>query len=155
LGIIKKANLTACGLLGIERSLFIEKPFILFIHPESQDLFYFHTQKVVETGATEICQLVLKRKDGTFFNAQLESMAPQVHGITAIRAILTDVTKRKQAESEREKLKTQLRHAQKMEALGVMTAGIAHDFSNMLAAIIGISELRRVTLPRGAGMSIT
>ena len=39
-GLVTRANLTACGLLGIERSLLIKKPFALFIHPESQDLFY-------------------------------------------------------------------------------------------------------------------
>ena len=41
-GLITRANLTACGLLGIERSLLVKKPFTLFVHPESQDLFYFH-----------------------------------------------------------------------------------------------------------------
>ena len=84
---------------------------------------------------------MLKRKDGTFFDAQLESIAAQISGTTAIRTILTDITERRQAESEREKLEAQLRQAQKMEALGTLSGGIAHDFNNMLAAIIGISEL--------------
>ena len=79
-GLVTRANLTACGLLGIERSLFIKKPFTLFIHPESQDLFYLHKQKVLETTTKQTCQLVLKRKDGTFFNARLESIAGHVKG---------------------------------------------------------------------------
>ena len=74
MGLITRANLTACGLLGIERSLLVKKPFTLFIHPDSQDLFYLHKQKVLETATTQICQFVLKRKDGTFFDAQLESV---------------------------------------------------------------------------------
>jgi PAS domain-containing protein len=49
MGLITRANLTATSLLGIERSLLVKTPFALFVHPESQDLFYFHTQKVGET----------------------------------------------------------------------------------------------------------
>ena len=97
-GLITRANLTACGLLGVERSLLLKKPFGRFICPESQDLFYSHTQKVLETTTAQACQLVLKRKDGTFFDAQLESVAAQVSGTAAMRTVLTDITELKQAE---------------------------------------------------------
>jgi PAS domain S-box-containing protein len=110
-GLITRANLTACGLLGIERSLFVRKHFALFIHLESQDPFYFHKRKVLETKTTQTCQLVLKRKDGTFFDAQLKSAAVQVDGQPAINSILTDITDRKRAEGEREQLESQLRQA--------------------------------------------
>ncbi|MGD0663127.1 MAG: ATP-binding protein [Syntrophorhabdales bacterium] len=150
MGLITRANLTACGLLGIERSFIVKNPFSLFIHPDSQDLFYLHKQKVMETKTTQICQLVLKRKHGTFFDAQLESVAAQVHGATAIRTILTDITERKQAESERKKLESQLCQAQKMEALGVTTGGIAHDFNNILAAIIGFAEMMANDAAKGS-----
>ena len=97
-GLVTRANLTACGLLGIERSLLVEKPFALFIHPESQDLFYLHKQKVLETTTTQTCQLVLKRKDGTFFDAQLESIVAHVDGQPVVNAIVTDITERTRAE---------------------------------------------------------
>jgi len=101
-GLVTRANLTVCGLLGVERSLVVEKPFSLFVHPGSQDLFHLHTQKAVETTTTQACQLVLMRKDGTLFDAELESIASQVNGQPAVHSILTDITGRKQAESERE-----------------------------------------------------
>ncbi len=134
-------NLTACGLLGVERRLLVRKPFALFVHPESQDLFYLHKRQVLEATTRQTCQLVLKRKDGTFFDAQLESIAAQVEGTPVIRTILTDITERKQAERERKLLESQLRQARKMEALGTLTGGIAHEFNNALAAIIGFTDL--------------
>ena len=55
--------------------------------------------------------------------------------------LIRDITQRKEAEQERDRLGSQLRHAQKMEAIGTLAGGIAHDFNNILGAIIGYSEL--------------
>ena len=55
-------------------------------------------------------------------------------------------------EAEKEELEEQLRHSQKMEAIGTLAGGVAHDFNNMLTAIIGFSTLLKMGLPEGDKM---
>ena len=66
--------------------------------------------------------------------------------LSHIVTIGADITRQKKTEE-------QLRHAQKMEAVGQLTGGIAHDFNNLLAIIIGNLELLTQDLPKGSSLT--
>ncbi len=72
-------------------------------------------------------------------DARLESYSED--GSLVIEGFTTDITERKRAEEERESLQAQLNQAQKMESVGRLAGGVAHDFNNMLGVIIGHAEL--------------
>jgi nitrogen-specific signal transduction histidine kinase/ActR/RegA family two-component response regulator len=64
--------------------------------------------------------------------------------------ILNDVRERKQAEDDKKKLEIQLRHAQKMESMGIVASRVAHNFRNILAGILANSQL---IMMRSEGLS--
>lgn len=57
-----------------------------------------------------------------------------------------DITERKQADEERSRLRAQTQHAQKLESLGLLAGGVAHDFNNNLTVILANAEMTRCDL---------
>jgi signal transduction histidine kinase/ActR/RegA family two-component response regulator len=80
-------------------------------------------------------------KDGRPVPFILTGIKFQAHGQLYLMGIGFDITERKRAEAEAEKLQAQLTQVQKMESVGRLAGGIAHDFNNMLGVILGYSEL--------------
>ncbi|HEX5739102.1 MAG TPA: ATP-binding protein [Hydrogenophaga sp.] len=71
-------------------------------------------------------------------------------GLRHVVFTFVDVTSLKQAQDQHRKLEQQLSQSQKMEALGTLAGGVAHDFNNILAAILGNAELARQDLEPGS-----
>jgi signal transduction histidine kinase/ActR/RegA family two-component response regulator len=72
-----------------------------------------------------------------------------------VAGLLTDITARREGEREQAEIADQLRHMQKLDALGQLTGGIAHDFNNILASVLGYAELGAMAVARaGSGASV-
>jgi len=89
----------------------------------------------------QMMELTSRRKNGEEFSLELSLAAVMLKGSWHAIGILRDITDRKHAQEEREKLLGQLNQAQKMESVGRLAGGVAHDFNNMLNVILEHAEL--------------
>lgn len=81
------------------------------------------------------------RKNGETFPAVVHTCPIIEDGKSVgLRGIIADISQVKKVEQEKEHLEDQLRHSQKMEAIGTLAGGIAHDFNNLLTGILGYAD---------------
>ncbi len=115
------------------------------IHPEDREQVLKANLDCIENRVESFAvEYRMQARDGSWrwILGRGRAVARDASG-RAIRLIGThqDITERKLAEQEREKLQAQLLQAQKMESVGILAGGIAHDFNNLLHAMRGNIEL--------------
>ncbi len=94
-----------------------------------------------ENGYCENLEAQFRKKDGSLTTALMSAGVISLQDEPHIISITRDISERLRAEEERKKLRDQLMQAQKMESVGRLAGGVAHDFNNMLMAIIGNTEM--------------
>jgi two-component system cell cycle sensor histidine kinase/response regulator CckA len=143
-GLIVEANLTFAAMLQVRRARgsLLGQPLTRFILPGDQEIFYLHRKPLFETGTPQVCELRMLRKDGSPFWARLEAAAAQdANGTVVCRVIVSDITEHRRSHDDKAKLQEQFNQAQKMESVGRLAGGVAHDLNNLLTPILGYGEL--------------
>ena len=98
-------------------------------------------KRVKESGSIKDEKIQFIAKSGKIRDVLCSTEIIALEGAEAMLSLLYDCTDMNKAEREKEKLQTQLQQSQKMESVGRLAGGVAHDYNNMLGVIIGHTEL--------------
>lgn len=117
------------------------------LHPDDYNNVASSIQESARTLQTFYCEFrVILPRQGLCWRWSQAQPERMPDGGTLWYGIISDITGRKLAEEEKAKLESQLQQAQKMESVGRLAGGVAHDFNNMLTVILGHAELGLIKL---------
>jgi two-component system cell cycle sensor histidine kinase/response regulator CckA len=105
-------------------------------------------EQVLLKGYSDVYEKEYRKKDGTIFPVELRTflLCNDAGESEGMWAIVRDISERKKAEQTQKTLEAQLHQAQKLETVGRLAGGVAHDFNNMLAIIFIAVEMIRNAL---------
>ncbi len=134
-------NETICRMLGYRREEILQMSPADLHPPQARAAVMHEFERILRGEIVGLQDFPLLRRDGSVFFADVETTLLELDHQACVLGIFTDITEHKRAEEEKEKLKAQLIQAQKMESVGRLAGGVAHDFNNMLGVILGHVEL--------------
>jgi PAS domain S-box-containing protein len=137
-GVLRFVNPQAVVLTGYSREELTTRPLLEFVHPEDRaQAEANHRRWLMGDLLSDEDEIRIVRKDGEVRWLHFKATGIIWNGTPATLNFYSDVTEARRAEEEKEKLKEQLFQAQKMESVGRLAGGVAHDFNNMLCVILG------------------
>jgi PAS domain S-box-containing protein len=140
-GQFKYVNRQYCEISGYAYAELVNKAYHLeLVHPDDRDAVRDNTNARLRGESDSIAyQFRMIRKDGQEITVKALGSVSSHHGRPAIIGTLLDISKE-------QALEQQLRQAQKMEAIGQLAGGVAHDFNNILTALIGYGNLLKMKM---------
>ncbi len=142
-GCIQESNETYQRMLGYTAEELVSLTY-QELTPEKWHSYEAHyVRQVLTRGASDVYEKEYRRKNGSVFPVELRTFL--VHDETGhnegMWAIVRDISERKQAERTQKELEQQLHQAQKLESVGRLAGGVAHDFNNMLCVILNYAKM--------------
>jgi PAS domain S-box-containing protein len=141
-GMLRFVNRRTEQLSGYTSEELIAKPFQELVHPDDRALVLdHHFKRLKGIKMPPRYSFRILDRSGVARWVELNAVLIEWQGQPATLNFLHDITGRKQAEEEKARIESQYRQFQKVEAIGRLAGGVAHDLNNLLTPIIGYSEL--------------
>jgi PAS domain S-box-containing protein len=121
---------------------------LALIHPEDRKAAAEAFEAARRSGTATFTFRIVRKDGGVRWLEARERVVRAADGLRVVGAA-RDVTEAREAEQERLRLERQMQEAQRLESLGLVTGGVAHDFSNVLTVILGNLRLALGELPSG------
>ena len=111
-----------------------------------------YNKNILKEGSVRNHELQLRKKDGTIFTGSVSAVLVKSESSDIIYSdgIIEDITERKQTEKLLRESEEKFARSKKMESLGLLAGGVAHDLNNVLAGIVSYPELLLMELPENS-----
>jgi PAS domain S-box-containing protein len=136
------------ALLGYAHAEVVGRP-LADLQPPAAEAWSPQQRAMLEAGEACESEQRFLHADGRVIDALVTARLEHRGADANLSCVLVDITARKHAESALRTSEEKLRQAQKMEAIGRLAAGVAHDFNNILQSVVGALEMVLDELPAG------
>ncbi|HWA74138.1 MAG TPA: PAS domain S-box protein [Polyangiaceae bacterium] len=107
---------------------------------------------LVSKGVVRDLELTSTNFEGKQLVMQVNADVTELNGKRCIILVAHDITERRRAEEAKARLEDELRQMQRLEAMGTLAGGVAHDFNNILGAIVAYTDLARMDAQSNAAV---
>ena len=128
---------------------FIGRPFTHILAPEDVEATVERFKRGLAGQEIPVYEVAVKHRERgtTPIELKVTSLLNAEGGTVGRIGVARDIRERKEVEAQRRRLEVQLQRAQKMEAIGTLAGGVAHDLNNILSGIVSYPDLLLVQLP--------
>lgn len=147
-GEVTFVNQSTCQMTGYDQSDFAEGIIIeKIIAPQDHDNFFKMFNQASQGIYGDGSEYKIQRKDGSMYNGYINTRATHHSSSPGLIGYIFDLTIIKEAEMALRKSEEKLTQSRKMESLGLLAGGVAHDLNNILSGIVSYPELILLNLP--------